>query len=206
MGVPRHTSRPGVGTAELRASRLATWLMNYLADQRGTRAMRLRERVLELARQLWIRYSDPIVRIEVSGSYLLMPLSHELPMYMKRFPLYSQAVGRIAGYLAEASRTPITMVDIGANVGDTAAIVRSYCEIPVLCVEGHPRYCEILRRNITFVGADIAMSSTFVGSGDVDVAGSWEYGHGTAKFIEGGGERVRARSLSSVLRDHSAFR
>jgi FkbM family methyltransferase len=40
------------------------------------------------------------------------------------------------------------MIDIGANVGDSVAIVREQSDYPILCIEGNETYFQILEENL----------------------------------------------------------
>lgn len=47
------------------------------------------------------------------------------------------------------------VLDVGANVGDTLAIIRTHCDAPVLAIEGDGPSFELLARNVTmFPGAE----------------------------------------------------
>ena len=43
-------------------------------------------------------------------------------------------------------------IDIGANIGDTAAIIRSRCEAPILCIEGDQMLTDMLSQNVARLG------------------------------------------------------
>ena len=131
------------------------------------------------ARKLLIRLSDTIVRFRVGETDLELPLSHELPFYRTDHPLYGDAVGRIAAALGGP------VVDIGANVGDTAAIVRAYSNVPILF--------RLLVRNTADL--DVTSKQTFVGA---RALGTVERGRGTARVVAGGGA-IHSTPLADVL-------
>ena len=111
-------------------------------------------RLLLRSRMYLITYGDPLVRYELDGHTLWLPISHELPLYRSDLPEYSRNVGRIAACVAE-QYADFTLVDIGANIGDTLAVVRSFRHFPVLCVEGEDRFFSILKLNAASMGADV---------------------------------------------------
>lgn len=76
-----------------------------------------------------------------------MPLSHDLPIILSAWPHYTQNLVRLAAMTA-AARPGITIVDIGANIGDTAALMREALTAPILCVEGDELYVDLLRQNV----------------------------------------------------------
>jgi FkbM family methyltransferase len=146
-------------------------------------------------RKLVLRRGDPLVRYRVGEIELELPLSHELPFYRKDHPGYAENVGRIA---AEAGGP---VVDIGANVGDTAAIVRSASDVPILCVEGDDRFFDILRRNAARFDPPIELEHAYV---DAPERAAVERSRGTARVV-GGEAAIRTRTLRAILADHPRF-
>ncbi|MDQ3822053.1 MAG: FkbM family methyltransferase [Actinomycetota bacterium] len=165
-----------------------------LAGSPATLAGRARLKAAIEARKLLIRLGDPVVRCRVGDANLALPLSHELPFYRKDHPLYGEAVGRIAAALGGP------VVDIGANVGDTAAIVRGHTDVPVLCVEGDPLFFELLARNAAQLG-DVELEHAFVEAPEV---GRVERARGTARVAAGATE-LRGKPLPRILADHPRF-
>jgi FkbM family methyltransferase len=104
-----------------------------------------------------------------------------------------------------------TAIDIGANVGDTAALLCREQTIPVLCIEGHPRFLPYLRRNLERLPGGIEIAECLVGAraGTIPVAGFTAH-HGTAMVDAAGaaaaaGPGVPVRLLAEVLREHPRF-
>jgi FkbM family methyltransferase len=146
-------------------------------------------------RKLVLRRGDPLVRYRVGEIELDLPLSHELPFYRKDHPGYSENVGRIAAALGGP------VVDVGANVGDTAAIVRTATDVPILCVEGDARFFAILRRNAARFDPPIELEHAYV---DAPERAGVERARGTARLV-GGGAAIRTRTLGAILADHPGF-
>jgi FkbM family methyltransferase len=171
-------------------------LRGILATSPTTRGGRLRLKVAIDARRLLVRLRDPVIRHPVAGVELELPLSHELPFYLHDHPRY----GRNAGELAVLTGGPV--VDIGANVGDTAAIVRAYTDAPILCIEGEDRFFELLRRNAALLEPPPELEHAFVAAGTL--RGRVVAAAGTARVVAGEGD-VPARPLGEILADHPAF-
>jgi FkbM family methyltransferase len=141
---------------------------------------------------------------------LVFPADHLLGTYQRNYRLYDWVLGEIARFVA-AKYPDATAIDIGANVGDTAAAICRHQEIPVLCIEGHPAYLRYLRRNLDRLPGGIDVAESFVGA----AAGSVAESHvrtkgGTAGFdaaasAPGSGDRLPVRPLADILRDHPAF-
>jgi FkbM family methyltransferase len=146
------------------------------------------------ARKLLVRLRDPLVRYDLDGVELRLPLSHELPFYRHDHPEYGAAVARIAAELGGP------VVDIGANVGDTAATIRSRSTVPVLCVEGDKRFFAILSSNALHL-EPVELELAFV---EGPSSGRVERGAGTARVVAGDKE-LPSKPLARILDDHPRF-
>src|ERR1700743_1015316 len=145
-----------------RPSTLAQAVLDWsLAIPETTVARRLAVRLIESIRQLLSRCGNPLIRYEVDGHQLLMPLSHNLPLYRKHNADYSSNLGRIALQIANF-HPGASAIDIGANIGDSVAIIRGQCSMPVLCIEGDPEFLRILRSNQPVIGTDGYIFGGFV--------------------------------------------
>lgn len=94
---------------------------------------------------------DREVRRVVQGTELRLPWSHRLPDYVAVHATYGRNIVDLAAALASRSEGPLQVLDVGANVGDTALQVLAQVEARVLCVEGDPYWLTWLAHN---VGAD----------------------------------------------------
>lgn len=146
-------------------------------------------------RKLVLRRGDPLVRYRIGEIELELPLSHELPFYRKDHPAYAQNVARIAAELGGP------VVDVGANVGDTAAVIRAASGVPILCIEGDDRFFAILRRNAARFDPPVELEHAFV---DAPERAGIERARGTARLV-GGDTEVRTRTLGAILADHPGF-
>lgn len=145
-----------------------------------------------------------LVRYELAGRELLIPVTHELPRYRRYSAGYGENVGRIAA--AVHSKYPdATAVDIGANVGDSAVLLTREAPVPVLCVEGDPAFARLLRHNVRSLDGAVVVEA-FVGAaaGEADVDRRAE--GGTLRLDPGrGSTRVRFETLGSILAAHPTF-
>jgi FkbM family methyltransferase len=156
-------------------------------------------------RRRLVRHGDPLVRYRMGEYELLLPLSHELPIYRKDHPEYESALGRLAA-LAREKYANLTVVDVGANVGDTAAVIRDGApRAPVLAVEGHPRFFDLLKRNAAQFDPPLDLNRAIVGPRAARVRAVFEAASGTAQLRFGGGDEVEVQTLSAVLGRHPRF-
>lgn len=85
--------------------------------------------------------------LDVDGIPIVLPPDHDLPFYQRRDPTYDAYAITLLAQLASAF--PVTVVDVGANVGDTAAaVLASAPGTEVISVEGDARFVDYLRRNM----------------------------------------------------------
>jgi FkbM family methyltransferase len=146
------------------------------------------------ARKALVRLGDPSVRYRVADVEIELPLSHELPFYRRDYPQYDDRIGALARELGGP------VVDIGANVGDTAAFIRSESDVPILCVEGDDRFFALLERNASRLG-DVELEHAFV---DAPARGGVERRAGTARVVAGDSE-LPAKPLAAILCEHTRF-
>lgn len=91
---------------------------------------------------------QPVVR-RVQGVKLEMPRSHLLSIYARLRPTYGQNLVELAAGLQEASAEgPIAVLDVGANIGDSALQIIARTGARVLCVEGDPYWVRYLHANV----------------------------------------------------------
>lgn len=105
---------------------------------------RVQDRIVETTRR---RFPDRRVRRRVQGVTLTLPWSHRLPDYAVQFPLYGQNLVAVARAVEDAAGPRFTMVDVGANVGDSALQVLNVVDAEVVCVEGDPYWLTYLASN-----------------------------------------------------------
>jgi FkbM family methyltransferase len=80
------------------------------------------------------------------GSYTVVTDSEALAHSYATYPETNQVIPRLCRLVG--LRFPTSgVIDIGANCGDTAALMRSACDLPILCIEGDPHLLAMLRRN-----------------------------------------------------------
>ena len=102
-------------------------------------------------RASWVvrdRFPDRVVRREVQGVQIVLPWAHRLPDYAESSPEYGQNLPRLAAALAAADGRPVNVVDVGANIGDSALQILAATDGRVLCVEGDRFYLDFLHLNV----------------------------------------------------------
>lgn len=101
---------------------------------------------------------DPacLIRVEGLAERILLPLSHQMPLYRSRHAQYDRVPMWLAQYIRE-TRGNLCMIDVGANVGDTVLATNPRSGDQYLALEPHPRYFPFLASNSSTVEACIAL-------------------------------------------------
>ena len=82
------------------------------------------------------------------GKYeLLIHTNNSLWVEYGKNSEYTAQLARLAHNVFE-KYPAACMIDVGANIGDTAALVRSTVAAPIYCIEGDPTIYDLLKKNI----------------------------------------------------------
>jgi FkbM family methyltransferase len=143
----------------------------------------------------------------IGGYRIRLAPKSKWPVYRSNFTLYDTALAEISQVLG-VKFPALCAIDIGANVGDTAALIRQYAEIPVLCIEGDRDVLPVLRENAAVLGRGVVIHESFVGSDDVTVNPALITDAGRNASLAQAAEpegSVRLRSLEAILGEHPEF-
>ncbi len=103
------------------------------------------------------------VRGHVYGREMLMPAEHPIVPTVTEVPLYNSPLALAVAALSK-SRNSLSIVDVGANIGETVAVIeqRTPDRCIYFCIEPEPELAELCRRN--FKGnARVTVKEAFVG-------------------------------------------
>lgn len=161
-------------------------------------------RVGSSLRQWLIKRGDPLVRFELDGVPLIAPLSHELAFIRRNTPQYATNMARIAK-AALAKYPDLACIDVGANIGDTVAVLRAKAHFPILCVEGDAAYARLLEQNTTSL-ADVERAVCLLADGRT-FSGRLATGQGSGRLVASAvaGEMVGTQTIQQLLVKHSRF-
>jgi FkbM family methyltransferase len=187
-------------------SGLGQRLIDSLATAPATRPVRTR--FFRLALRGMRRIGDAgesSVSYTLEGRALALPLSHDLPLYVGSNPYYGLNLTRIVRAVSEKYPSP-AVIDIGANVGDSAVRMLAGGAGRVLCVEGDAVFGRFLALN-TLRLAEVQVERAFVHADENHrVPLRVARGAGTSRLSEEG-EPLSSplRSLRDILADHPRF-
>ena len=152
-----------------------------------------------------IKKNNPFIEAHIGKFRIKLPFSHQLPFLLRDFPYYSTNLARIARLVHQKYPT-LTLIDIGANVGDSVALLRTEDTFPILCIEGDDYFFPILQENAGKF-QDVEIIKTYVGEQNKQFnAVSIELG-GTAHLSQDdlSNNIVYIERLSSILKERPRF-
>ncbi len=91
--------------------------------------------------------SNKLVTREIYGRKVSMPKSHTIAYNLSHFPYYNSNLQRIAQQYDRYRGGGFSIIDVGANIGDTLLMLRQVTDLPVHCFEGNPFFSGLLETN-----------------------------------------------------------
>jgi FkbM family methyltransferase len=158
------------------------------------------KKVLMLCRSIRLTLGDPEIIYRYGKSQIRLPLSHDLPLNRAQYPSYNRNLGLIAKCIS-LKYSDLKVIDVGANVGDSVAFIHEEVDVPVLCIEGNPRFLPLLEKNVMHL-KNVEIEAAFVGETEMRVAANNNLG--TAYLTEDQ-TGVRVEPMTSVLSRHPQF-
>lgn len=151
-------------------------------------------------------YFRPKTKKAQIGRYILsMPGSHALPHYLKTNPEYSANFPRLTKVVKDFY-SDLSIIDIGANIGDTVALVRSTIECPILCIEPNETYYKFLVQNTTQFN-DVTLFQVTLDETPQIIKGVLKSSEGSAKIEKDNvfSNNITTTTLDTLLKEHSEF-
>jgi FkbM family methyltransferase len=163
--------------------------------------------ILIRVKNFLVEHGDPLVTHNIHGYDLELPLSHKLPEILEQWPHYSSNLGRLANCVYQKYPS-MTLIDIGANIGDSIAILRELSEFPILCIDGDRDFLEILRRNVKNF-SDVDVAPFFIGDEEIFVSAKSSGFGGTAHLTyldeSSNLEKIEIKTLDGILEQYPRF-
>jgi len=104
-------------------------------------------RIFLKARQWCLRFFDPVVTVHIKKRSVKAYLSSTFPITFRRFPAYDSVLIRVCHFIAPQQDHRLRIIDVGANIGDTFALLDQETDAEFLCIEGNPDFYSLLARN-----------------------------------------------------------
>lgn len=188
------------------ATRIAQFIYNMKLKQSTSSFIdRLKLRLIDVLFDIY-KKRNPLIETNIGLFKLQLPFSHQLPFILKSSPHYSTNLARIAKHVC-GKYNDLRVIDVGANVGDSVALLRTEAMFSILCIEGDDYFFSILEANMVKF-SDVHLAKTYVGESteELNVA-SFELG-GTAHLghMESGGIPIQLKKISTILKDNPLFK
>jgi FkbM family methyltransferase len=128
-----------------------------------------------------------------------MPLSHNLPLMVAQKPLYDSLLKRLVQHLRQRDGS-VSLVDVGANIGDTVIACNLEPGDTALCIEPNAEYWPYLQRNLQLSRGHCLSVQSLVGRTDGALTLTALTSQGTARYITGKtGESVQIRTIPTLM-------
>jgi FkbM family methyltransferase len=150
-----------------------------------------------------------IVEKKIGNKILQMPDIHKLPDYYSTFPLYDRALPRVCKQIEQVDGY-LSVVDIGANIGDTVSLITDEVQGAFLCVDGDEEYLPFLKENTARIkGSQITIEESYCSAGEKGKNFKVERFDGTAKLTISEQASVknspRFKTLDEIISRNSLF-
>lgn len=138
---------------------------------------------------------NPIIRTKINGQEALCPFSHMLAFYQKQYPLYDRQLSKICRLIKE-TKGSISMIDVGANIGDTVLNI-GIREAYYLLIEGEKSYVSLINKNL--VNYYYSLENTFLTDDTSQCNYSMSNANGTGHLIQSEDGRTELNTLDILL-------
>jgi len=147
--------------------------------------------------------------ILLGGHRISLPAGHRLDWYRFLHRRLRQPVADLSTLLLR-KHNEFLAIDVGANIGDTAALMARSPQVTILCIEGNSAYLPKLRANLARISPSSEIEPNYLGTEDTHATGQVVTRAGTAsiKLKEGKpqiGKTIHFRSLAAMLSAHPRF-
>lgn len=157
-----------------------------------------------VSRKIILKFGDPLISYKLWNYKIKIPISHNLPVVLNSHKNYNTNLPRVAKYISSKYKVPL-VIDIGANVGDTAALLRSFIDFPVMCVEGDKIFFGLLKKN-TEQMKNITYVRSYLGTNDEKINAAVQTERGTGTISNDSGSVLETKKLDTILNEYPEFK
>lgn len=157
-----------------------------------------------IIRKSILSFGDPLIKYKLWKFEMQIPFSHNLPVVLEGFKNFNTNLYRVSKYISE-KYSDLKIIDIGANIGDSVALLRSNVNFPILCIEGQAEYFSLLKKNTANM-QEIYYTNSFLGENDEEIKANYNYERGTGIISNNSQSSMKLRKLDSVLEDTPEFK
>ena len=183
---------------------MGEWIQNKLVNYAKS-GMTKKFKILNYIRRMVLHFYNPIIKMQIGDKELYMNFSHQLPLYLVQHVLYDTALPRIIKKIGTSKE--LRIVDVGANVGDTTALIKSLNKnVKILCVEGNSAYVSLLNKNYA-KDESVTIEETFCSDVSEMKNINLDTNGGTATIDVNTASDIQAEflTLDEIIKKHSKF-
>lgn len=161
--------------------------------------------LFQVVRKIYLKvHKTALIKYKLDKYEIMLPLKHELPIIKRDYPLYDTQIGRIVKYINEKYPS-FQIIDIGANVGDSATIIKSNVDLPILCIEADDYYYSLLLENTKNLD-NVVCDHSYVGESQSSDMKLVHY-KGTARLVEDGSskEMIKFKTIEEIIKNYNEF-
>jgi FkbM family methyltransferase len=150
------------------------------------------------------KQSSKIVPVKVGNFTISMSGNSPQISNYKYYQLNSQ-LGRLA-VIVKNNFPLATVVDVGANAGDTVAVIKSVADLPVIAIEGDPISYKFLKQNCKQFD-NVYCIEQFLGEEKKSLEVNFDQTgfNTTLKPVKGGTHKVNLKTLDETLAENELF-
>lgn len=144
---------------------------------------------------------SPVKTINVGEFSLIANRESRLDEFLERHKQYSRNFSKLVKQILKDDNHSL-IIDIGANIGDTVALIRSErVPNPILCIEGNPVYLNLFDQNVKNF-KDVELVRTFLSDKTEELNVEVFTNEGTAKIEKNNdGILVKMTTLNELIDD-----
>ena len=145
---------------------------------------------------------EVVITGKVGKFNLLMNADHTIVQNIRNFPSYSANLPRLVQLVKEKYQDA-GLIDVGANIGDGVALVRTQVDCPIICIEGDPEYFSLLKKNLEQFKRVLALNN-FLGENESNASVETFKSDGTLRIQDKGnndgqtGDSVAITTIDSL--------
>lgn len=121
-------------------------------------------------------------KVKVGNYELLANKDHSIEIFLNKYPHYSKNIARLAKAVT-TKYLDFSIIDIGANIGDTVALIKSEVNVPIICFEGNDSFFELLKTNLKLF-PEVKIYHKYLADKDGAKEMSADTNYGTSLLIE----------------------
>lgn len=178
---------------------------SLISNNKKTLLKRLYYKVLLNIRNRMLTICDPVIEYKIDSHKVLMPFSHNLPIYLSDYKEYAENLVSLVKVLFGILNN-LKIINIGANVGDTAVLIKDNMNISILAIEPEAKYFNLLKKNTAGL-KNISCKKIYLGDKERHTNMQLEVKDGTAFLVktQSNKKKIHIRRLDNVLTETKNF-